>query len=166
MIGNLLRVSQNELDEYLQDSSKLEQRIYSGDKAEDSNRIQVDKSWEGISFLLSGPELPESKKDENPLSWILFGNKTINPDQNLGNGPAGYLTKEDVAKIQNTLQKLNIEDLRKNFDAPKMMALNVYPEIWSDEDESLEYLLEYYDLIADFYKKAAAENQAVIAFIH
>ena len=166
MVGYLLRVSSAELAEYLEDSSKLEARTLAEDSTEDSNCIEVDKSWDGISFLLSGPELPESEKEKNPLSWTLFGNKTLDENQDLGYGPAGYASIEDVKRIQAALQNMTTDRIRKNFDPAKMMALGVYPEIWSDEEESLEYLMEYYDLVADFYQKAAGENQAVIAFIH
>ena len=43
MIGNLLRVSNAELESYLENSSLLENRIYENDD-EDSNLIDIDKA--------------------------------------------------------------------------------------------------------------------------
>ena len=165
MVACLLRVSGSELKEYIEDSGKLETRVDSDSIVNDSSFIEVDKSWDGISYLLSGPEIPESEKENDPLSWAMFGNKTLDENQDMGYGPAGYASIEDVKKIFSAMEKLNMEEIRKKFNPQEMMALGVYPEIWSDEEESLEYLMEYYEVVVEFYKSAATEGQAVIAFL-
>jgi len=53
MIGNLFRVKKTELEEYLKNSTLLEERIYS-DEMDDPHSIDIDKSWDGIIFLLTG----------------------------------------------------------------------------------------------------------------
>ena len=56
MIGNLLRVTKTELEEYLKDSSLLEDKIYDVE-TENENLVDIDKSWDGIIFLLTGQSL-------------------------------------------------------------------------------------------------------------
>ena len=55
MIGNLLRVSNAELESYLENSSLLENRIYENDD-EDSNLIDIDKAWNAILFFINWSE--------------------------------------------------------------------------------------------------------------
>ena len=44
MIGNLLRVSKTELEDYLNDSSLLEDNIYNEEDDENLNLINIDKA--------------------------------------------------------------------------------------------------------------------------
>ncbi len=81
MIANFLRVSESELNDYLKDSSLLEDNIYSDE--ENSNLADIDKSWGGILFLLTGQGLEEL---EHPLSRILFSGELIDEDQDFGYG--------------------------------------------------------------------------------
>ena len=68
MIGNFLRVSSAELEEYLKDSSLLENRIYDEEcEDEDPNMIDIDKSWDGIIFLLTGQSFENS---DHPLTRV------------------------------------------------------------------------------------------------
>lgn len=58
MIANLLRVTKAELEEYLNDSSLLESRIYNDESdEEDPCLVDIDQSWDGIVFLLTGKAL-------------------------------------------------------------------------------------------------------------
>ncbi len=52
MIGNLLRVTKAELEEYLKDSSLLEKSIYDEETDDENpNLVDIDKSWDGIVFF-------------------------------------------------------------------------------------------------------------------
>jgi len=161
MIGNLLRVKKSELDEYLQDSSLLEERIYQDD-AEEPNLIDIDKAWEGIIFLLTGSNLAEA---EDPLVAILFSGQLLDEEQDLGYGPAHYLTPEQVVELNDELAKFSVEDLKEKFNTEKMMELGVYPEIWDEGDQAFDYLSEYFLILQQFYSTAAANNEAVITYL-
>ncbi len=165
MIGNYLRVTKDELEEYLADSSKLEERIYNAESYTDKNLIDVDKSWEGLFFLLTGKSLATAKEASAPLVWTLTPPNEIDPDQDIGYGPATYTTSEQTKEISSALNKISTDDLRGRYNGQLMMEMGIYPEVWNDID-SLEYLMEEFNSMKDFYNKATAENQAVIFFIN
>ena len=163
MIGNLLRVSNTELQEYLKDSSLLEDRIYREDAEQDAGLVDIDKSWEGILFLLTGQSLAEA---DHPLAAVLFSGQIVDENQDLGYGPAHYVTPEQVSEINAQISKISFADLEQKFDPAKMMELGIYPEIWDEDDEAIDYLSENYNLIRDIYEKAAANGEAIITFIN
>ena len=54
MIGKFFQVTDNELEEYLANSLLFEKRIDAEDSDEGSNVCDFDKSWDALSFLLTG----------------------------------------------------------------------------------------------------------------
>ena len=163
MIGNLLRVTRTELEEYLKDSSLLENRIYKDDSDdEDPNLVDIDKSWDGIIFLLTGQNFDNSN---HPLTKILFSGQIIDEGQDLGYGPGQYLTPEQVKELNDQISKISVEELSKKYDAKKMTELEVYPNFWEDEDE-VNYLTEYFQTIQEVYAEASKNDEAIITFIN
>ena len=133
MIGNLLRVTKSELEEYLKDSSLLETRIYDDEAEEpEPNLVDIDKSWDGIIFLLTGQNFENS---DHPLTKVLFSGQIIDENQDLGYGPGQYLTPEQVKDLNEEISKISVKELSEKYDAQKMMELEVYQtlgmmEIW------------------------------------
>jgi hypothetical protein len=162
MIGNLLRVTSSELEEYLQDSSLLEDRVYSDEAEEDPNLVDIDKSWEGILFLLTGQNL---ENYNHPLARTLFSGQFIDEDQDLGYGPAQYLTPDQVKEVNAEISRITIDEISKNYDPKEMSELEIYPNIW-DEEDNLEYLTDYFKTVQEIYLKAAQNNEAIITFLN
>jgi len=162
MIGNLLKVTNTELDEYLKNSSLLEKRIYS-DEANDSDLLDIDKAWEGIIFLLTGQCLAEA---DHPLVAVLFSGQMVDSDQDLGYGPAHYLRPHQVAELNDQIAAITVDDLKQRSDAAQMMELGVYTEIWEDDDEAFDYLSGYFTSVQQFYSDAASNQQAIITFVN
>lgn len=165
MIGNYLRVTKDELENYISDSSLLEDRFYNEENQNDKNLIDIDKSWEGLFFLLTSKSLATAEEASPPLAWTLTPPQEIDPDQDMGYGPATYTTIEQTKEVNQALNKISVDELRNKYNGTLMMEMGIYPEIW-DENESLEYLIEDFNKVKDFYDKATAENQAVIFFIN
>jgi hypothetical protein len=163
MIGNFLRVSNAELEEYIKDSSTLEDRIYNDGGDEDPNLVDIEKAWAGILFLLTGKNIDDL---DHPLAKVLFSGQLIEEDQDLGYGPAHYLNPTQVSEINTQISKISTEDLKKNFDAKKMMELEIYPTIWDEGDEAFEYLAEYFKTLQQVYSDAAKKGEAIITFIN
>jgi len=161
MIGNLLRVSNTELESYLENSSLLEERIYEND-SEDPNLIDIDKSWEGIIFLLTGQNL---EKLDHPLGKVLFSGQLIDEEQDLGYGPGHYLNPDQVKEVNAQLSQITSEELKDRFDSKQMTALEIYPNIWDDES-IVDYLTDYYKTVQEVYSTAAKNNEAVITFLN
>jgi hypothetical protein len=163
MVSNLLRVSDTELEEYIKDSSILENRVYSDEAIDDPCLVYIDKAWAGILFLLTGQGID---KLDHPLSKVLFSEQFIDEQQDLGYGPAHYLTSIQVAEMNAQISKISIEDLRKNFDPVKMTELSVYPSTWSEGEEDFDYLSEYFITLQQVYSEASMNGEAIITFLN
>lgn len=159
MIGNLLRVTQTELDAYLKDSSLLEKRIY---QEENQKLVDIDKSWDGIHYLLTGRSVGDNT---HPLTKVFFSGQLVDTDQDLGNGPAHFVTPEQVKEINAQISKLTRDELAIRYDPKKMSSLHIYPNIW-EMDEVLDYLLEYFESVQELYALAAQNDEAVVTFIN
>lgn len=164
MIGNLFRLTAEDLELILKDSSLLEEKVYTlGDKYKD-DLLDIDKTWEAIFYLLTGHPVAEMEDAKVPLSWVLFSGQMVDEGQDMGYGPTQYLTAVQVKQLNLALDKITREDIKAKYDGKKMNDLGIYPEVW-DQPESLEYVLDYFDQLKDFYKIAESENKCVITYI-
>lgn len=163
MIANLLRVTTEELNDYLKDSSLLENRIYpETEEQEDTGIVDIDKSWEGILFLLTGQNLETL---EHPLGRILFSGQMIDEEQDMGYGPAHYLTAEQVKTLYAEISSITTTELAQRYDAQKMIALEIYPNIW-EESDIVDYLTGYFEIMRQLYAEATKNGEAVITFLN
>ena len=159
MICTLVRVTATQLEAYQKDSSLLADRIHTD--TDDPFRYDIDKSWDGIIYLLTGSN---SSDTTQYLSKIIFSGQFIDEEQNLGTGPAHYLSPEQVKDIHKQIKEIIPDSLKKKFDAAAMKELGVYPNVWDHEDAA-DYLVEYFETIQEVYALAAAHNEAIISFI-
>jgi len=160
MIGYLLRASETELEAFLKNSSLLENKIYA-DEVE--GLLDIDKTWDGIIFLLTGKGLNDSY--DHPMARVLFSGQLIDDDQDLGYGPAHYLRPAEVKEINAKIASINRDELRKSFLPQKMTELEVYPTIWDEGEDTFDYLADNFKNIQDFYALAARNGEAVITYL-
>jgi hypothetical protein len=161
MIFNILRVSEAELEAYLKDSSLLEQRLDAMEEGNE-NLVDIDQSWEGVLFLLTGQNLEQL---DHPLGKALFSNQQIDQQQDLGYGPAQYLTPDQVKDLNEKFSAITVEDFRKGFDSEKMSEAGIHPNIWSEE-YALDYVSEYFESVQEAFALAAKNNEAIITFLN
>ena len=162
MIGNLLRVTKSELEDYLKDSSLLEDKIYD-DETENENLVDIDKSWDGIIFLLTGQSFANT---EHNLVRVLFSGQLIDEEQDLGYGPAHYLTPEQVAELNNEISKITIADLKQKFNPKKMTEQEVYPTIWDEGDDAFDYIADGFSTLQNVFADATKNGDAIITFLN
>ncbi|WP_326983002.1 YfbM family protein [Chryseobacterium sp. MYb264] len=164
MIGNLLRVTKTELEEYLNDSSLLEARLYDENEEPDYlNPDDIDKAWEGILFLLTGNGISAM---DHPLTKVLFSGQLIDENQDLGYGPAHYLTPEEVVDLNNQIAEITITDLKAKFNPEKMTELGIYPEIWAEGDDAFDYLADNFLAIQKMYTEAVRNGEGMITYLN
>lgn len=161
MIGNLLRVTDAELQTYLADSTRLANRLYQ-DTGTDQALVDIDKTWDGIMFLLTQDKLSESS---HPLAHVLLSGQLVDEAQDLGYGPAHYLTAAQVAELQPQLAAITPAELKRRFDPAKMTALGIYPGIWDEGDAAFEYVATGFATVQELYAEAARRGEALITFI-
>jgi Domain of unknown function (DUF1877) len=88
--------------------------------------------------------------------------------EDVGFGPARYLTPEEVKEVAAALRNVSKEDLVQRYVPSAFEEANIYPAagIWEAEsDLALEYLLRAFEKMLAFYEAVAAQGDAVLLFI-
>ena len=156
----MIRVSQQELTRFLENSQSFENKIYDENNFEQDWYFDIDKAWDGIQYILTGKGIAESTKP-NILSRAFFSHQILDEEQDLGFGPAQYLTAEQVAETNLEIQKIEIQDI----DGADMNLKNIYPGFW-DKDEATEFLKDSFKEFKAFYNKATQNNEAILTFLN
>jgi hypothetical protein len=160
MVGNFLQLSSDELAALMADPSLVESFIYPEDEEHEKN-IDIDKAWHGIHFLLAG----DAWGGELPLANVVLGGTEIGDD--VGYGPAKYLTADQVKIAADALMEITAEVLRSRFVASALSENEIYPEIWQDsDDDALEYLSTWFETLRDYYLDAAAKGNAMLKYLN
>jgi hypothetical protein len=160
MIGYAAAVDKPDLDRLLRDPA-LTRELLSGRRTRPGGPLlDLDKAWHGIHYLLTGGEVWGGN---GPLADAVLGGQTIGPD--VGYGPARLLLPEQVAAVARALAEVSPETLAVSFDPAAMDQAGVYPQIWDEGQEALDYLLSYYQRLAAFYERAARQGNAVLLAI-
>ncbi len=159
MIGNLLMVSNQQLQQFLNEPSLVENYIYAEQKQE--QYLDLDKAWHAIHFMLNG----NAYEGQGALALAFFGGEEIGED--VGYGPARYLTVEQVRQVSESLSQISHEVFSQKYDPVAMDESSVYPNIWEREgEEGLHYILPFFDDLKKFYQEAALRDQAVLIYLN
>lgn len=119
--------------------------------------LSVDKEWHAIHYLLTG----DSEGGEGVLAMVVLGGKEIGED--LGYGPARYLTASEVREAYRALAEISREELEHRFDPTDMTNRNIYPGHW--ENEYFEGLRQAFDDLVSYYRDAASEGHAMLIYL-
>lgn len=158
MIGGFQRITAAELDALLDDPDSVEELLFpEGDQSADA--IDIDKAWHGLHFLLSADPWAGS----GPLANVVMGGTEIGED--LGYGPARYLTVDETAGVAAALAALAADELGNRFDAQQFTANDIYPGIWDEGGTALAYLVDAYRSVAAYYADAAAAGDAMLKYL-
>jgi hypothetical protein len=125
------------------------------------DRVDLDKAWHAIHFLLAG----SADGGAMPAGFLLSGGTEIG-DVDVGYGPARGLTPQQTAEVASMLKELPTEALLARYDAAALEAADIYPSIWGrDGDEAREYVEEYYGVLRQFVEGAAARKQGLVLLV-
>ena len=121
------RITTAQLSQALQDPrwaadhlAELAENTYPAqDSAATDCFVDVDKAWNGIWFLLNAARSPID---------VVAGGAPVS-DEDLGYGPARYLTPGEVAAAASYLQAMPWQQLAGQFDPAQMTADGIYPAI-------------------------------------
>ena len=162
MIGNFVVVPPRQLDALIADPELIPPLLYpeEGD-AEPINHLDIDKAWHAIHYTLNG----SAWEGEAPLFLVILGGREIGED--VGYGPARYLTSTEVVDVAAALATIGPERFAARFDPVAMDAAEVYPQIWQrDGAEGLAYVQDYYAQLSSFYRTAAERGDAVLIYLN
>jgi len=165
MIGILLRVEKEQLEAFLKDSSLLEEFADAAYIEESGRQLDLDKAWDAINFLLTGHSLDTIESAEPPLSQVIFSGQLIDEEQDMGYGPAHYLTPDQVRVVSQALAAISTDDFKQRYDPVQLTEKGVYPQVWDDDESGKQYVVDYFDELKEFYATAAREGQAIVTYI-
>jgi hypothetical protein len=151
-------VSAAKLEEFRRDPDAIEAFLYPEDDDDPAGSFDVDKAWHGLHYLLTGT----ADGGEGPAALAILGGEEIGED--LGMGPARFLTPSQVREVAAALAGITDAELRARFDPQRMQALDIYPDvIWvRDGDDAFDYLMDNFAPLVEFYADAAARGDGVI----
>jgi|SRR5271165_3004905 len=126
----------------------------------DQDRLDLEKSWHVLHYLLTG----KAEDAPPPFGNAILGGQEIGDD--LGYGPARFLTPEQVRHVASALASVTKEDLAHRFDLDAMTKAHIYPVHGASADESeLELAQEYFELLSRYYAEAAAAGNAMLLYV-
>jgi hypothetical protein len=128
----------------------------------DDDEVDLDKAWHALHYFFTGTPW----EADAPGGYLLQGGEPIG-DVDVGYGPARALRPPQVERFANFLEGFGREDLLGRYDPPRMKALDVYPPIWDDAEdtEEFEYCWEYFQVLRDFTAEAARRKDGILIFI-
>src|SRR4051794_3705240 len=112
-----------------------------------SRMVNLEKAWHGIHFLLTASAMEGSW----PFGFLLYGGEAVGADE-----ATRRLSPASVREVNTALSSISDTELWGRFDADRMTAEGVYPNIWDEPEEELkeEYLM-YYRELKQFIEQAA-----------
>lgn len=158
---SLIRVSEKDLSVFLRKPDLLESQINNGSLYNTPNSFSLDKSWDGLRYMLN--QITED--DSSVLSNAIFSNQVIDEEQDFGYGPALYWTPTQVEEISKELELIPENALSKLIKGSEMVQEGIYPGGWEDA-EVIAYLFEDYKKWKSFYRMASEQSQAIIAIMN
>jgi Domain of unknown function (DUF1877) len=121
------------------------------------DRLDLDKAWHGVHYLLCGAVEP----GDSLLGQAVLGGTEIGEDFS-GYGPARYFTVARVAELAAALRQPQTEaEVVARYDPQRMSQLQIYPFGWEEEDNR-DWLLDGFRDLRAFYADAAANRRAVV----
>lgn len=146
MVATFTQVTPGELQRLQEDPQWLDGLMLVRDEEPDRADGYLDKAWDGLDFLFDAQGVPlRLQEDGAPLGRDMthFG-----------------WTAESISKMADLLRQTPFETLAAHYD-PEQMNEDVYGS-WADEDDDLDYLRQYYEVLSAFCESSCASGSAAI----
>lgn len=122
--------------------------------------LEIDKAWHGLHYLLTGT----AWEGNAPWTYLVLAGHPVGED--LGYGPALFLTPELVSEAADAIAGLDETTLRQRYNPEEMMRLEINPEVWVEEgEEGLQYLLHFYGPLKEFFQTAASNGHSIVHYM-
>ena len=158
MICSLREVTDSDIADLLQEPTQIYDFL-----EKEVAEIDLDQSWHGIHFLLTG----SSWEGMEPLCYLVTGGEEIG-EEDVGYGPARALSSDLAANFDAALHDVSTEYLRSKFDPAAMKQAEIYPDIWDSDprdDDALGYLIEYFEELKAFVEKVVQQQKGLLVYI-
>lgn len=126
--------------------------------SEEGIEVDLDKAWHAIHYLLCGV----ADEGTGTGAFLLSGGTPIG-DVDVGYGPARAMTAAQVATAASFLEALPPETLMQRYDAAKLDAADIYPNIWKrDGEDAKTYVRDSYDTLRQYMATAARKRMGMV----
>jgi hypothetical protein len=132
-------------------------------EANEGVRCDLDKSWHGIQYLLTG----SAWEGDPPLDFLVQGGRQVGRID-ADHGPVRAFRASETQAIYQSLSALSPYELRKRFNARDMAAKEIYPDIWTRavlEEDSLRYLMDNLDKLRAFLRQTVEAQLGILVFL-
>ena len=194
MIGNLARISVQQLESLHQNPASIMQLLYPddveasvtppssffgrlfGSKAKpaksvasvenlgEGDKVDLDKAWHSLHFLFTG----QAWEGEFPYGFLVSCGKPVG-EEDVGYGPARSFTPEEVMNIAAFLEAQDEAKLRSSVNPAAMRDAEIYCGAGDDDtlaDEEWEYLAGAFQNARQFVRETAARKMAMLVYIN
>jgi DNA primase large subunit len=163
MLGLLIRVSEDELKRFQKNSTLFDEKLT--DKYYKQEwYLDLNKAWEGIHYLLTGESFMESTGKPTILGRAFFSFQILDKGKALGFDSPHFLNAKQVKETSDELQNLTEEEVRRRLNPKEMMEKEIFPEVWEDP-EAIDYIVDTFEELREFYVVAAELDQAVLTLL-
>ena len=158
MTGRYLRVSMKRIREIRRRPSILLNVLYPvRSEYPDGTYLDIDKTWQTIHYLLN-----EDLWEGEPPAFNAVLGGAILTDEDLGYGPARYLTPTEVRSTSDFLSGIPADALWSRRRRDPTVEAELYGSL---EAEDEPYFRENYVLLQEFFRRAADGNDAIILWL-
>ncbi len=157
MICNLKEIAPAKIEPLLADPEAINDLLYE----KDGDNTDLDKAWHGIHFLLTGSQ----SRGVKPLCFLMDGGKYVG-DIDVGYGAARVLDPIEVKEFESALEKISKEEFENRFDAEALTRQDIYPLIWDEGDEALDYLASYFETLKSFVSSACKKGNGLLIWLN
>lgn len=156
IIANYVAISETDLQHLVENPSEVWGYVHSKCGSE---TIDIDKAWHGIHLLLNDD--PEG--GDGALAQLVYGGESVG-DDTFVNGRARTMSASQVGEIAVALKKVSETNFRLRYDADKLVANRVYPDIWRNEPDAPGFLAQSFRRLRRFFILASRCDVAIITY--
>ena len=164
MIASYMMIDEPTLNKFLgSDIEDVADEIFEMEEEDAAELIDIDKSWDGLHFILTGKSATEPIEGD-ALSEAIAGMKMFDEESEEF---IAYTTHNRLQEIVKALEAVDTEKLKQEFNPSTLLKNDVYPNIWKDEDKDglFDYLIDGYKAILSLYKEAVSKNMNIVVSI-
>jgi hypothetical protein len=161
VIGRFAAATDEEVASMVRDPQRIIAFLYDeGGASEPERRLDIDKSWHGMHFLLTG----EVWTGTMPLGFLIAGGVTIG-DINVGYGPARAFTSGDVRDIDAALRPISRADLMARWDVERIRAADLYAVDADDVETEDSYVGVYFEQVKRFVSELVRDGLGMLVYM-
>jgi hypothetical protein len=126
--------------------------------AAEGDCMDIDKSWHGLHFLMTGT----AWAGDPPLNFILRGGTEVA-------GSDGSTTRlypsSQLREIHRALKGVDPLLLKSTYDPAAMMNLEIYPGIWGRDAHALDYCIDHFASLKRFVARADRSSLGMVTLL-